>query len=112
MCAIERIAMEKTLPDRNSFRNSGSPWLRAVGLSFLFTLVLNGTALGQQVPVTGTVTSATGGPLRGVSVRVHGTDTRTVTDANGKYTVSAPADAVLTFSLIGRRLVQVGVLGR
>jgi TonB-linked SusC/RagA family outer membrane protein len=112
MCAIERIAMEKTLPGRNSFWNSGSHWLRAVGMSFLFTLVLNGTALGQQVPVTGTVTSATGGPLRGVSVRVQGTDTRTVTDANGKYSVSAPADAVLTFSLIGRRLVQVGVLGR
>jgi TonB-dependent starch-binding outer membrane protein SusC len=85
--------------------------LLAVGISFLLSLILSGTALSQQ-NVTGTVTAVTGGPLRGVSVRVQGTEIRTVTDANGKYTITAPPDALLNFALIGRRAVQVGVLNR
>ena len=110
MSATGGIAMEKMLSSRNSFLNSGPSWLRAAGMSLLLTLVLSGTVLAQRV--SGTVSSVTGGPLRSVSVRVQGTDTRTLTDANGTYTITAPPDAVLSFSLIGRRAIQVGVLNR
>src|SRR5205814_5094557 len=41
-----------------------------------------------------------------------GTSLRTVTDVNGRYSLTAPSDGVLTFSLVGRRIVQQGVLGR
>src|SRR2546426_5363230 len=84
---------------------------RALGITFLFVLALCvcGTAWGQQVAgpgqqVSGTVTSATTGEkLWGVTVRVKGTQTQTVTDQQGRYALVAPADAVLTFAEIGYR---------
>jgi TonB-linked SusC/RagA family outer membrane protein len=105
--------MEKALlAGRQSLLNSGPRCLRAVGMSLLFALALSGTAFGQQVPVTGTVTSATGAPLSGVTVRVQGTDARAVTNASGKYSVNAPSDAVLIFSRVGQKPVQTTVAGR
>ena len=85
---------------------------KMLGTSLLLALVVSATALAQQVSVSGTVRSASGNPLRGVTVRVQGTETRATTDAEGRYTISAPSDAVLSFSVLGRRPVQQGVLGR
>jgi TonB-dependent SusC/RagA subfamily outer membrane receptor len=84
----------------------------AAALSFALALVLSGTAFAQNVAVTGTVTSTGGTPLPGVTVRVQGTDARTITDASGRYRITAPSDAVLTFSLVGQRPVQTTVAGR
>jgi TonB-linked SusC/RagA family outer membrane protein len=81
-------------------------------MSLLFALALSGKAFSQQVPVTGTVTTAGGAPLQGVIVRVTGTDTRVLTNASGKYNITAPADAVLTFSHVGQRPVQMTIAGR
>ncbi|MBA3342847.1 MAG: SusC/RagA family TonB-linked outer membrane protein [Gemmatimonadaceae bacterium] len=104
--------MEKVLFGRHSFLNSRPAWLRAVGMSLLFALTLSGKAFGQQVPVSGTVTGAGGAPLQGVIVRVTGTETRVVTNSSGKYSLNAPADAVLTFSSVGQRPVQMTIAGR
>ena len=97
-------------------RNSSSDgrWRRlcTVVLSFLLMLAVGQTALAQNLAITGTVTSAGGTPLPGATVRVQGTDVRTVTDASGRYRISAPGDAVLTFSLVGQRPVQTTVAGR
>ncbi len=112
MHATGRETMEKKLSASHAFRNGRLPRLCAVGLSLLFLLALSGTAYGQQIPISGTVTSTGGAPLPGVTVRVQGTDTRTITDATGRYRVSAPADAILTFSFVGQRPVQTTVAGR
>ena len=110
MQSLGGLLMEKL--GRHSFLNRHSHSLRAVGASMLFALTLSGTAVGQVTPITGTVTSTGGAPLQGVSVRVQGTDTRAVTDVAGKYRVAAPTDAVLTFSYVGQRPVQITVAGR
>ncbi len=109
MQSLGGLLMEKQ--GKHSMNNHRHGW-RAVGMSLVFALILSGTALGQLLPVTGTVTSTGGAPLSGVTVRVQGTDTRAVTDANGRYRLSAPSDAVLTFSFVGQRPVQVTVAGR
>ena len=93
----------------------GKGFLRGVGLSLLLALVLRGPAVAQQpqqIEVSGTVTSTTGDRLRGVTVRVRGSATSTVTDDQGKYTLSAPADGVLTFGLIGFRGLGQNIGGR
>ncbi len=95
-----------------SFLNRLPLRLVAVVMSLLFALAVSGTAFGQTVPVSGTVTSTGGTPLQGVTVRVQGSDTRAVTNGVGKYFLNAPADAVLTFSYVGQRPVQVTVAGR
>jgi TonB-linked SusC/RagA family outer membrane protein len=71
----------------------------------LLALIVHGAAVGQagQVTVAGTVSSATGQHLQGVTVIIRGTTTSTVTDADGKYSITAPSDAVLIFRRIGYR---------
>jgi TonB-linked SusC/RagA family outer membrane protein len=94
--------------------------LGAIVTSLLFALCVCGTALGQGPQVTGqamqvsgTVTSSTTGEkLWGVTVRVKGTGTQTVTDQQGRYALVAPADAVLTFAIIGYRGTEQPVEGR
>jgi TonB-linked SusC/RagA family outer membrane protein len=103
--------MEEKMSVTHSFRTSVLRGLAAIGLSVLFMFAVAGTALGQQ-QVSGTVSSTTGVPLQGVSVRVQGSDVRATTDASGKYTIRAPADAVLVFSRVGQRPVQTTVAGR
>src|SRR5438105_3633592 len=86
---------------------------RAIGVTFLFLLTLGGTALAQGTQVSGTVTSTTTGEkLWGVTVRVRGTQTQTVTDQQGRYSLVAPGDAVLTFAEIGYRGKDVPVNGQ
>ncbi len=65
-----------------------------------------------QKTITGTVTSADdGNPLPGVSVVVKGTTIGTITDVDGKYTLSGvPEDATtLVFSFVGYKTVEVPI---
>jgi len=84
-------------------------------MSVLLALVVRAPAVAQEpqeIDVSGTVTSTTGDHLRGVTVRIRGSATSTVTDDNGKYTLTAPANGVLTFGLIGFRGVGQNIGGR
>jgi TonB-linked SusC/RagA family outer membrane protein len=64
-----------------------------------------------QRTVTGKVSSAKDdSPLIGVTVRVKGTATGSVTDANGRYSISVPNnEAILQFSFIGYNSPEVTV---
>jgi TonB-linked SusC/RagA family outer membrane protein len=76
-------------------------------LSFLIfltcLLVAPSSAMGQTTKtVKGKVVSKTGEILPGVSIVVKGTTTGTVTDMDGKYTLSnVPANSKLVYSFIG-----------
>ncbi|MBO5194396.1 MAG: carboxypeptidase-like regulatory domain-containing protein, partial [Bacteroidales bacterium] len=66
-----------------------------------------------QKPVTGTVTDkVTDEPLVGVSVAVQGTTSGTVTDIDGKFSISVPGDASLVFGYLGYRTVTMEVAGK
>ncbi|MDR3195021.1 MAG: TonB-dependent receptor [Tannerella sp.] len=59
-------------------------------------------AAAQTVTVTGTVTDPAGETLPGVSIRIEGTATGTITDMDGAYTVNVPgAQSVLQFNYVG-----------
>src|ERR1700749_3490419 len=55
----------------------------------------------QRVPISGTVLSADGSPLAGVTVAVSGTKRAVITDDHGKFTVGANPGAMLIFSSVG-----------
>ena len=81
----------------------------------VFTPALGATASAQQTPqgrVSGTVTGEDRTPIVGVTVRVVGSDTATLTNDAGRYSISAPAQGALAFSLIGYRRVEVPIEGR
>jgi TonB-dependent starch-binding outer membrane protein SusC len=90
----------------------GKRVLRAVGMCALLVLTLCRIAVAQDVSVSGTVTTAAGQHLQGVTVRIRGTNTSTQTDAEGKYSISAPSDAILVFNSIGYRGVAQTLGGR
>lgn len=77
--------------------------LQAICLSFLFAV----TAFAN-ITVKGTVIGAEDNePMPGVSVLVKGTTTGTITDIDGKYELSAPENAVLQFSFVGCKTVEM-----
>lgn len=64
-----------------------------------------------QRTVSGTIISAEDGePLPGVSILIVGTTTGTISDINGKYSISASSDQILRFSFIGfaEQEIEVG----
>ncbi len=67
----------------------------------------------QDHNVTGKVMEEGGSPLPGVNVLVKGTQTGTVTDSDGKYSLNVPsASSILVFSFIGYTTVEVEVAER
>ena len=64
------------------------------------------------IVVKGTVTDATNEPLVGATVRVKDGSASVITNIDGQYTISAPADATLTFSYIGMSTQEIAVGGR
>lgn len=64
-----------------------------------------------QWTVNGTVNDNTGIPVIGASVRIEGTGTGTVTDANGKFTIGASKDATLSISYVGYITQKVKIAG-
>ncbi|MDO3627999.1 SusC/RagA family TonB-linked outer membrane protein [Mucilaginibacter sp. BT774] len=75
--------------------------MRRLLLFFALLVLTTGLANAQIRPVTGTVTDTTSLPLPGVTVSVIGASAGTVTDANGKFTISAATGQMLKVSFIG-----------
>jgi TonB-linked SusC/RagA family outer membrane protein len=83
-----------------------------MGMGVLLTMLMAGVAMAQQIAVTGTVTGASGAPLQGVTVRVSGTETRVLTNATGRYTITAPSNGALNYTIIGQKPVREEIGGR
>jgi TonB-dependent starch-binding outer membrane protein SusC len=66
----------------------------------------------QNTLVTGTVTIQNGETLPGVNVLLKGSSTGTITDAEGNYSINAPADGTLVFSFIGYKMQEIAIGGR
>jgi TonB-linked SusC/RagA family outer membrane protein len=78
-------------------------------LFLLFTAMISTLAFGQQ-EISGRVTDARdNSPLSGVSVFVKGTRNGTTTNADGRFRISAAANAVLVFSYTGFTDKEVAV---
>ncbi len=66
----------------------------------------------QKITVTGTVRDASGETVIGVNIRVKDTFEGTITDMDGKYSISTYPDAVLQFTFLGFKEVLLPVDGK
>ncbi len=67
----------------------------------------------DNLTVNGKVVDANGEPIPGASIVVKGTTTGTITDMDGNFTLTGvPEDAVLAFSFVGMKTVEVPVAGQ
>jgi len=81
-------------------------------LLLMFTILIS-TLQAQEIPVSGTVTSATDAlAIPGVTVVIKGTARGTVTDVNGNYSINAPSDGTLVFSFVGFQKQEVLINGQ
>ncbi|KAA1244097.1 TonB-dependent receptor [Aquimarina sp. RZ0] len=78
----------------------------------MFLLVcISGNMMFAQITVTGVVSDANG-PIPGVNVLVKGTSNGSVSDFEGKYSISASEDGTLVFSYVGFKTKEVAIGGR
>ena len=81
-------------------------------LTILFVLLLLGAMQSAfaQKSISGKITDSSNMPLPGVSIVIMGTNTGTVTDAGGKYSIlNVPTNASLKFSFIGMQTQEIKV---
>ncbi|MBU1820000.1 MAG: carboxypeptidase-like regulatory domain-containing protein, partial [Bacteroidetes bacterium] len=80
-------------------------------MALLVALLFGAQGLASaQTMVSGKVTDTRdGSELPGASVLVKGTNIGTQTDVNGSYQISAPENAVLVFSFVGKISKEVAV---
>jgi TonB-linked SusC/RagA family outer membrane protein len=74
---------------------------KKITLIIMLLLFESSLLFAQSVKITGKVTDKTGQSLPGVTIKIKGTASGASTDANGKYIITASANATLTFSFIG-----------
>ncbi len=75
--------------------------------------MLNEQQPPQRIEITGIVRDESRMTLPGVSVIVKGTQIGTITDINGNFSLSIPADArFLRFSFVGMKTLEVAIEGR
>ncbi|WP_268225262.1 SusC/RagA family TonB-linked outer membrane protein [Sinomicrobium oceani] len=87
-------------------------WLFRIAFSLVLMCSFTVYAQAQQT-VSGRTLDESGVELPGVSVRVKGTNTGAVSDFDGNYSIQVPdANAVLVFSYVGFKTVEINVGGR
>ncbi|WP_167605860.1 SusC/RagA family TonB-linked outer membrane protein [Maribellus sediminis] len=85
--------------------------MQKIFLILVMCFALLGSAYAQQT-VSGTVTGDDGLGIPGVSILEQGTANGTVTDIDGKYSLSVKDDAILVYSFVGMEMVEETVAGR
>ncbi len=66
-----------------------------------------------KIQISGSVQDSKGLPLPGVTVAVKGTTNGTITDGEGKFTISIPADTrSLSFSFVGLKSQEIMITGK
>lgn len=100
----------KSKPKR-TFITLGTDSFFMRGFMFLACLLLVSTVsiYAQTKTITGKVADASGEPLIGVSIKIQGTSTGTVTDIDGTYSLTAKSGDVLEFSYVGMKTQLVTV---
>ncbi|MXV49873.1 SusC/RagA family TonB-linked outer membrane protein [Pedobacter sp. HMF7647] len=78
--------------------------------SFFVLLVFSFRLMAQDRTITGTVTDqADASPLPGVSIKIKGTTSGTVTNADGRFTIAVPSGSTLQFTYIGYVTKEIAV---
>ncbi|MDQ6608282.1 MAG: carboxypeptidase-like regulatory domain-containing protein, partial [Bacteroidota bacterium] len=76
--------------------------MKSTLLCLLFYFLSPQLVWSQQNTITGKITTSTGEPAVGATVKVKGTATATSSDVNGNYRISVPsAKSILVITMVG-----------
>jgi TonB-linked SusC/RagA family outer membrane protein len=91
---------------RNEHLQFSMTW-RKLRLIIVILLISPLASIAQSKTVQGTVTDGNGESLPGVNVLIKGTNTGTITDLDGRYSINAASGDVLSFSFVGFRVKEI-----
>lgn len=94
---------------KTTFSKKGISSFFLKGLLFFACILFAGNMNAQTNTISGVVKDGFNEPLIGVSVHLDGTTQGTLTDIDGKYTVSASKGQVLVFSFVGMKTQKITV---
>jgi TonB-linked SusC/RagA family outer membrane protein len=80
-------------------------------IGWLLIAITPVSLFAQNKTLTGTVTTGNNVPVPGATVVVKNSSQAVASDANGKFTLNVPANAVLTISAIGYKTQTINVSG-
>ena len=94
------------------FRKKSS-WITKFASALVVLIFCAFQISAQEHQVTGTVTDIDGESLPGVNVLIDGTMIGTITDADGRYSITAPSpNSILVVSYVGYTRIRVPIEGR
>ena len=85
---------------------------RGIALALAFILMPFVMYAQDMITVSGVVSDDTQQPVIGASVMIKGSTTGVPTDLDGNYSITVPDNAVLEFSSVGLKTVEIPVNGR
>ncbi|MEQ9230431.1 MAG: TonB-dependent receptor [Cyclobacteriaceae bacterium] len=96
----------------NYFLQWSKQWSKHLKGCFLVLFCVFSLSTNAQQTISGKITDSKGEGLPGVTVRIQGTSTGTITDIDGNFSISATSDAVLEISSVGFDSQVVSLNGR
>ncbi|GAA4202767.1 SusC/RagA family TonB-linked outer membrane protein [Pedobacter jeongneungensis] len=78
-------------------------------IAFVLLLFITQQLFAQNATITGTVKSADGETLPGVSILIKETKQTTITDGKGAFSINAPEKGTLVFSYIGFKTQEIQI---
>lgn len=80
-----------------------------IPIFFCLLLLFQVPLLGQQMPISGSVTDSQGIPLPGVNILLKGSTRGVQSDFDGNYSISASEGEILIFSYLGQKTIETYV---
>lgn len=102
--------MKSTITTRlkASVRNKSTRFVRRL-IPILICMVMPLSLFAQKSTVTGVVTDSKNEAVIGANIMIKGTNTGTVTDVNGKFSIQAASMDILVFSYLGMNSQEIQV---
>ncbi|MFG4000750.1 SusC/RagA family TonB-linked outer membrane protein [Flavobacterium aquidurense] len=72
----------------------------------IFSILMHWTGLAQNKMVTGSITDSNGVPIPGANIIIKGSQVSTISDFDGKYSISANTGSILIFSYTGSQTIE------
>ena len=84
----------------------------AIPFMLLLFLLIPFSAFAQSIQLKGTVTDSTGEPIIGASIIEKGTTNGLITDYDGNFTITVPAQGTIVVSYVGYKTEEIAVNNR
>lgn len=97
--------------DTERFIKSRVNNLKKAGITFLLGLFISTCIYAQNITIAGSVKDISNNPLVGIVILEKGTSNATISDINGKFSITVPEKCTLVTSFVGYKSQEIAIEG-